>query len=115
MAQVTGEFYFEKATFAPAEPVYLHLKVVNDGPDTVEILAADPQQPFCSGNSITVLSDSAVTPQCLSFTDSGCVINGPLSTPSSLQASKSRVERFLLNFNHEIKPRGGIRRWTPNA
>jgi hypothetical protein len=80
LAQITGEFYFEKATFAPGEPVYLYLKLVNDGSDTVEIFASDPEQPFSSGNSITVLSDSAVTPQCLSFTDSGCVINGPLST-----------------------------------
>lgn len=107
LAQITGEFYLEKATFAPGEPVYLYLKLVNDGSDTVEIFASDPEQPFCSGNSITVLSDSAVTPQCLSVTDSGCVINGPLSTPSSLQPGKSRVERFLLNFNHDFNAPGG--------
>ena len=44
----TGEFYFEKATFAPGEPVYLYFKLVNDGPDTIEIFASDPEQPFCS-------------------------------------------------------------------
>lgn len=107
MAQVTSEFYLEKATFAPGEPVFLYLKLVNYGPDTVEIFASDPEQPFCSGNTIAVLSDSAVSPQCSSFTDSGCVTNGPLSTPSPLQPGKSHVEPFLLNFNHEINAPGG--------
>lgn len=106
-AQVAGEFYLEKATFAPGEPVFLYLKLVNHGPGTVEIFASDPEQPFCSGNSIRVLADSAVTPQCPSFTDSGCVTSGPLSTPSPLQPGRSRVERFLLNFNHEIDAPGG--------
>lgn len=97
----------EQATFAPGEPVFLYLKLVNHGPDTVEIFGPDPEQPFCSGNSITVLGDSAVAPQCPSFTDSGCVTNGPLSTPSPLQPGRLRVERFLLNFNHEIGAPGG--------
>ena len=92
---------------APGEPVFLYLKLVNYEPEAVEIFASDPEHPFCSGNSITVLSDSAVTPQCPSFTDSGCVTDGPLSIQSPLQPGRSRVEHFLLNFNHEINAPGG--------
>ena len=105
-AQVAGEFYLEKATFAPGEPVFLYLKLVNQGPNAVEISTSDPEQPFCSGNSITVVSDSTVTPQCPSFLDS-CFVNGRLSPPSPLQPGRSRVVRYLLNFKYEINAPGG--------
>ena len=38
MAQLTGEFYLDKATFAPGEPVFLYFKLSNKGSDTVEIV-----------------------------------------------------------------------------
>jgi hypothetical protein len=61
-AQVKGEFYLEKSMFVLGEPEFLYLKLVNQGPNTVEIFTSDPEQPLCSGNSITVVSDSAVAP-----------------------------------------------------
>ena len=59
VAQLSGEFYLEKTTFAPGEPVFLYFKLSNNGPDAVEVVEPDPEQPFCSGISITVSKDPA--------------------------------------------------------
>lgn len=112
MAQVTGEFYLEKTTFAPGEPVFLYFKLSNEGPDTVQVSTADPEQPFCSGNSITVTSDPAPASSCRNFRDSGCVTNG-LRSLAPLLPGHSKIERYLLNFNHEINSPGSY--WVEAA
>jgi hypothetical protein len=106
VAQLTGEFYLDKATFAPGEPVFLYFKLSNKGSDTVEIVIPDPEQPFCSGNLITVSSDPAGTSSCPFFGDDGCVSNGNLLSSSPLLPGRSSIERFLLNFHHEINAPG---------
>jgi hypothetical protein len=45
VAQLTGEFYLEKTTFAPGEPVFLYLKLSNEGPDTVQVSSANSWRP----------------------------------------------------------------------
>jgi hypothetical protein len=102
VAQLSGEFYLEKTTFAPGEPVFLYLKLSNNGPDTVKIVNPDPEQPFCSGASITVSKDPADPSACPNWADQGCSINGALPRLSPLLPGKSRIDRYLLNFHHEI-------------
>lgn len=40
VAQVSGRFYLEKDTYAPDEPVFLYLEVMNDSPDGQNVLRA---------------------------------------------------------------------------
>jgi hypothetical protein len=100
-AQVTGEFYMEKTTFARGEPLFLYFKLVNHGPAAVTILTgADPEQPFCSGNVITVSIDplsSALCPR-----GDSCNSNGPPLSLKQLPSGQTETSRFLLNFRHEI-------------
>jgi hypothetical protein len=106
MAQVSGEFYLEKTTFAPGEPVFLYFKLSNNGPDTVEIVDPDPEQPFCSGVSMKVSKDPADPSTCPIWADYGCSMNGPLARPSLILPGKSRIDRYLLNFHHDIRTAG---------
>jgi hypothetical protein len=96
----------EKTTFAPGEPVFLYLKLSNNGPDTLEVVNPDPEQPFCSGVSITVSRDLADPSTCPDWADQGCSINGSLPPVSRLLPGKSRIDRYLLNFHHEISTAG---------
>lgn len=107
VAQLSGEFYLEKTTVAPGEPVFLDFKLSNNGPDAVEVVKHDPEQPFCSGVSITVSKDPADPSSCPIWADHDCSINGPLSDLSPLLPGKSRIDRSLLNFHHEINTAGG--------
>ena len=106
VAQLNGEFYLEKTTFAPGEPVFLYFKVSNNGPDTVEIAKPDPEQPFCSGVSITVSRNPADPSTCPVWADHGCSIDGQPPPLSPLLPGKSRIDRYLLNFHHEISTAG---------
>jgi hypothetical protein len=115
-AQLTGEFYLEKTSFARGEPVFLYYRLANKGPDTVTVASTlDPEQPGCSGHSITVSSDPVPTPSCPLLGDQGCSYNGPLSQPRPLRPGETYIERFLLNFDHEINAPAttGWRRSTP--
>lgn len=102
-AQLTGQFYLEKETFARGEPVFLYFSLVNKGLDTEMI---DPEQSFCSGISITVSSDSVPTFSCPSLGGQSCNGNGPLSRPQPLLPGQTYTGRFLLNFNQEINAPG---------
>jgi len=106
VAQLSSEFYLEKTTFAPGEPVFLYLKLSNNGPDTVEIVKPDPEQPFCSGVSITVSKDPANPSTCPIWADNSCSIDGQPPPLSPLLPGKSRIDRYLLNFSHEISSAG---------
>jgi len=61
--QISGQFYLEKATFAPGEPIFLYFQVVNDGPQAENLYSADPYS-FCSGYQIGVSSDPGATSSC---------------------------------------------------
>jgi len=96
-AQLTGEYYLEKTTFAGGEPVFLYYRVSNKGQSTVQIPASDPEQPFCSGNLISVSRDPLPPSSCPFFEGSGCAFDGqPRRLP--LMPGESHVDRYLLNF-----------------
>jgi PBS lyase HEAT-like repeat len=106
MAQLNGEFYLEKTTFAPGEPVFLYFKLSNHGSSKVEIVNSDAEQPFCSGVSITVLRDPADPSACPIWADNSCEIDGRPPRLSPLLPGKSKIDRYLLNFQHEISTAG---------
>ena len=95
--QLSGHFYLEKSTFAPGEPIFLYFEVLNDGPRPENIHSADPYS-FCSGYQIKVSSDPKATSSCPSLGMAGSC----LSSSAVLPSGKSRIERLLLNFDHEI-------------
>jgi hypothetical protein len=105
-AQLTGQFYLEKETFARGEPVFVYFSLVNHGSDTVMIVAADEEQPFCSDTSITVSSDPVPTSSCPFLGGQGCVINGPIPISQPVLPGATYIGRFLLNFNHDINAPG---------
>lgn len=105
-AQVTGEFYMEKETFAPGEPVFLYFKLSNHGPDAIRLMSPDIDQPGCSANSITVTSDPPPAYSCPNFAETGCVLNGTLKPLPPLLPGQSDIQRFLLNFNREVNDPG---------
>jgi hypothetical protein len=106
VAQVTGEFYMEKETFAPGEPVFLYFKLSNHGPDAIRLESPFVDQPSCSGNVIIVTSDPPPAHSCVNLAENGCVLNGGLKPVPPLLPGQSNVQRFLLNFNREINTPG---------
>jgi hypothetical protein len=44
--QLSGQFYLEKSTFAPGEPIFLYFQVVNNGPQAESLDSADPYSLF---------------------------------------------------------------------
>jgi hypothetical protein len=103
-AQLTGSFYLEKTTFARGEPIFLYLSLMNKGPDTAEFAISDPDQPLCSGISITVSNDpsGAFCPQ---PRDEVCSLDGQFQN-LHLLSGQTHTLRFLLNFHHEIDAPG---------
>ena len=87
----------EKSTFAPGEPVFLYFEVTNDGPKSVNLLQADPYS-FCSGYQVSVSSDPGLRSLC----GPGGIAGSCLSSKVALQPGKKRIERILLNFEHNI-------------
>lgn len=105
--QLTGQFYLEKTSFARWEPVFLYYRLTNSGQTPVTVASTlDPAQPGCSGHSITVSSDPGPAPSCSFSRAGGCIYNGPGSQPRLLRPGESYIERFLLNFDHEISTPG---------
>jgi hypothetical protein len=102
-AQLTGSFYLKKPTFTRGEPIFLYLAFVNKGPDTAELVTSDPDQPLCSGISITVSNDSIAF--CRGSRDSMCSLNGQFRT-RQLLSGQTFTMRVLLNFNHDIDATG---------
>lgn len=106
-AQLTGEFYLTKTSFAHWEPVFLYYRITNKGAGTATVASTlDPGQPGCSGQWITVSSDPIPTPSCPLLGAEGCNYDGPPSQPILLSPGESYTERFLLNFDHEINTPG---------
>ena len=100
-AQVSGEFYLEKSVYRQGEPVFLYFKVINKGPDAENIHSADPYS-FCSGYRINITSEPQVTSRCQLSVVSGSY----LSSVAALLPGQPRIERLLLNFDHEINAPG---------
>ena len=106
-AQLTGQFYLEKTSFARWEPVFVYYRLTNNGQAPLTVVSTlNPGQPFCSGHSIRVSSDPVPTSSCPFLGGEGCIDNGPPSRPQVLGPGQSYTERFLLNFNHEISAPG---------
>jgi HEAT repeat protein len=99
--QISGQFYLEKSTFAPGEPIFLYFQVVNDGLKAENLHSADPYS-FCSGYEIAVSSDPSNTSSCAPLVFAGSC----LSSSTLLLPGKKRVERLLLNFEHRIGAAG---------
>ncbi len=100
-AQISGEFYLEKSTYAPGEPIFLYFKVANDGTETENIHTAGPYS-FCSGYQISVSTDPRATSSCGYFGTAGSC----LSSSALLSPGKLHIERLLLNFDHKIDTSG---------
>ena len=99
--QLSGQFYLEKSTFAPGEPIFLYFRVVNDGTQAENLHSADPYS-FCSGYEIKVSSDPGATSSCAPLGVGGSC----LSSSTKLPSGKKHVERLLLNFDHKIDAPG---------
>jgi hypothetical protein len=95
--QLSGRFYLDREAYAPGEPVFLYFEVTNNGADVYNILAADPYS-FCSGYRIHVSTDPMPGSVCEQLGQAGsCALS-----QVSLLPGKSRTERILLNYDHEI-------------
>lgn len=100
LAQVNGNFYLQKESFAPGEPVFLYFDVTNSGTETVNIYRADPYS-FCSGYQINVSTDAPSDSTCPTLKIGSCISSdGPLKPGDTL------TERILLNFKHSINSPG---------
>lgn len=100
-AQLSGEFYLEKSTFASGEPIFLYFEVNNEGTNAENLPSTDPYS-FCSGYEIKVSHTPDLTPGCAPVGFAGSC----LSSSAVLLPGKKHVERLLLNFDHEIKAPG---------
>jgi hypothetical protein len=118
-AQLSGQFYMDKSTFAPGEPVFLHFQMTNNGSKAENVLEADPYS-SCSGYDIAVsagektkeLSPNSSCAPPVIFVD--C-----LSSDALLKPGQTRVENVLLNYEHDLGKPGDYqleaRRRLPHA
>jgi hypothetical protein len=104
-AQLTAQFYLEKTTFAPGEPIFLYLKLLNKGPDYPTVVTPSHIQPGCAGANIVVSSDLSTYPNCRFYGIYGCAGSGTLPT-MTLAPGQTYTGRFSLNVGHEINAPG---------
>src|SRR4029079_18166851 len=83
-AQLAANYYLEKPTFAPGEPVFVYLKLSNTGPVAARSPGFDPELPMCSGNSIKLSRIPPSGPSCLTLFETNCNIQGHLPAGSVL-------------------------------
>ena len=88
----------EKSTFTVGEPVFLYFEITNNGSKSINLHQADPYS-FCSGYQIIVSHDPSLKSLCGS---PGGIAGSCLSSDVALQPGKKRIERILLNFEHNI-------------
>jgi hypothetical protein len=103
VAQVSGNFYLDKSTFAPGEPVFLHFQTTNNSSKSVNIEQSDPYT-FCAGFQIKVSSDPAGPGP-----HSSCVVGFAgdcLSSAMTIKPGESKSESILLNFEHDLSKPG---------
>ena len=82
------------------EPVLLYFEVTNIGSEAVNIPVADPYS-FCSGYAIHVSSDLKPT-SCAP----GGFAGSCLSSDTALKPGEKRLERILLNDEHDVRAPG---------
>jgi len=101
--QLSANYYLEKQTFAPGEPVFVYLQLSNVGPVAVRTPGFDPELPMCSGNSIKLSRIPASGHSCLTLFETTCTTEGRLPAGSVLLGpGEASVERYLLNSAFEI-------------
>ncbi len=93
-AQVTGTFSLEKSVFAPGEPVFLTLRLLNEGSVAEEVITADPYS-FCSGYQIHVSRQGLPPVSCFQSSGGSC-----LSGAVTIAPHGSHTERILLNYRN---------------
>ena len=102
-AQLSGRFYLEKDTYAPGEPVFLMVEITNSGAKAENIHSADPYS-FCSGYDVSISGEPDENP------DSSCgspIFGGScLSSSEPVPARKSITQRYLLNYEHDLRKPG---------
>jgi HEAT repeat protein len=102
-AQLSGTFYFDKTTFAPGEPIFLYLKISNQGKSPKQInTTALPEQPFCAGYEINISRNPPDASSCPNFQFNGCSLDGQFSY-KTIQPGGIYIERIFLNFYSELK------------
>jgi hypothetical protein len=103
VAQASGNFYLDKSTFAPGEPIFLHFQATNNGPKSVNMEQADPYT-FCAGYQVKVSSDPADPGP-----HSSCIVGiagDCLSSAMTIHPAESKNESILLNFEHDLSKPG---------
>jgi hypothetical protein len=103
VAQVSGNFYLDKSTFAPGEPIFLHFQTTNNGPKSVNMEQADPYT-FCAGYQVKISSDPADPGPY-----SSCIVGiagDCLSSAMTIHPAESKNESILLNFEHDLSKPG---------
>jgi hypothetical protein len=103
-AQIDGQFYLEKASFAKGEPVFLYFKITNTGSRAENVYQASPDS-FCSGYDITITGPNPKHDSCEPWGIAGSC----LSSNRLLKPGEKQVELLLLNFDHEIDAPGDYR------
>ena len=103
--QVQAKFTISKTTFSSGEPIVLEYTIRNTGTAPVSVYAASPNS-FCSGYQVDVERTDAVTEKkgCGGLYGGSC-----LSSSAILKPGEQRVEHYLVNYDHDLKPPGHYR------
>lgn len=109
VAQLSGEFYLDKTTFAPGEPIFLKFKVTNhaDHPEDFDTTGL-PDRPGCAGYIIDISRIPPTSSSCANYdvlSKQGCVSNGG-GDLATIQPGETYTERILLNFDSELRNPG---------
>lgn len=91
-AQVIGTFSVEKFVFAPGEPVFLNLTLLNQGNEPEEVITSDPYS-FCSGYQVRISRQGSPRVACFQGNGGSC-----MSGAITLAPHGSHTERILLNY-----------------
>lgn len=94
-AQVTGTFSLEKTVFAPGEPVFLTLRLSNEGTIPEQVVTADPYS-FCSGYRVQVTPQGLPHVACFQGSGGSCMSGAITIAPHG-----SHTERILLNYRND--------------
>jgi hypothetical protein len=108
-AQVSGRFYLEKTQFSPTEPIFVYSKITNNSSVPIDLATPDTEQPMCAGVSNKVYRNGIKSPSCFDWAEEVCVINGGGWPSVRLMPGESHVDRYLLNYRHDLSIPGDYR------
>lgn len=100
-AQLDGQFYLEKSSFARGEPVFLFFEVKNTGARSENYYQASPYS-FCSGYDINITGPKPKKASCEPWGVAGSCGSSDIA----LSPGQNSVERILLNFEHDVDTPG---------